>query len=206
MNPNDLLMGGSLNSSAGSINSTHRSRSNRTNRALINGDHSLADSELKRTSHIHSERERRNDLKLLFEALRSNVPELLELVKASKLTILKGAVNHLNEALLEKDKLTTQLDREKTKHFNLNQKLKKLKQENEKIQHLQQGPENSNSNDLKSHHLNHNQTRQLYSQSSYQNHTSQNTNSQHYNYQTSLNNKPSVTTSSSQVMKSLIVH
>jgi hypothetical protein len=83
----------------------------------------------KRAFHILSERQRRNDLKKLFETLRSNIPNLCDKQKASKLTILKAAVEHLTEASSKKEKLSAIVEKEKSKQMQLIQQLKSLQQE-----------------------------------------------------------------------------
>ena len=75
----------------------------------------------KRAFHILSERQRRNDLKKLFETLRVNIPVLCDKQKASKLTILKAAVEHLAEVSNKKEKLCSVFDKEKQKHSKLYQ-------------------------------------------------------------------------------------
>lgn len=84
----------------------------------------------KRAFHILSERQRRNDLKKLFETLRINIPALCDKQKASKLTILKAAVDHLAEVTNKKEKLCSVFDKEKQKHTKLMQQLKTLQQFN----------------------------------------------------------------------------
>ncbi|CAF0834139.1 unnamed protein product [Brachionus calyciflorus] len=82
----------------------------------------------KRAFHILSERQRRNDLKKLFETLRTNIPNLCDKQKASKLTILKAAVDHLIEVSNKKEKLNLIFDKEKQKNALLIQNLKNLQQ------------------------------------------------------------------------------
>ncbi|RNA29523.1 max isoform X3 [Brachionus plicatilis] len=82
----------------------------------------------KRAFHILSERQRRNDLKKLFETLRTNIPNLCDKQKASKLTILKAAVDHLMEVSNKKEKLSVIFDKEKQKNAILIQNLKNLQQ------------------------------------------------------------------------------
>jgi len=83
----------------------------------------------KRAFHILSERQRRNDLKKLFETLRINIPALCDKQKASKLTILKAAVDHLSEVTNKKEKLCSIFDKEKVKNTKLLQQLKALQQQ-----------------------------------------------------------------------------
>ena len=83
----------------------------------------------KRAFHILSERQRRNDLKKLFETLRTNIPTLSDKQKASKLTILKAAVDHLAEVANKKDKLNTVFDKEKARNAQLLLHLKSLQQQ-----------------------------------------------------------------------------
>jgi hypothetical protein len=101
----------------------------------------------KRAFHILSERQRRNDLKKLFETLRVNIPVLCDKQKASKLTILKAAVEHLAEVSNKKEKLCSVFDKEKQKHSKLMQQLKSLQQQQQHTQqqHQQQIHNNLNS-------------------------------------------------------------
>jgi hypothetical protein len=96
----------------------------------------------KRAFHILSERQRRNDLKKLFETLRTNIPVLCDKQKASKLTILKSAVDHLVEVANKRDKLSNIYEKEKQRHNQLLAQLKSLQQYNN----------NSNSNTIQYHH------------------------------------------------------
>jgi hypothetical protein len=80
----------------------------------------------KRAFHILSERQRRNDLKKLFETLRVNVPSLNDKQKASKLTILKASVDYLNEINNKQMKLNLTYEKEKQKHLQLMHNLKVL--------------------------------------------------------------------------------
>jgi hypothetical protein len=88
----------------------------------------------KRAFHILSERQRRNDLKKLFETLRTNIPALCDKQKASKLTILKAAVDHLVEVANKKDKLNSVYEKEKLKQIQLMQHLKNLQQQQQQHQ------------------------------------------------------------------------
>lgn len=91
----------------------------------------------KRAFHILSERQRRNDLKKLFETLRTNIPTLCDKQKASKLTILKAAVDHLCEVSNKKEKLSSIYEKEKARHAQLIQHLKSLQnQQQNQSQHL----------------------------------------------------------------------
>jgi hypothetical protein len=83
----------------------------------------------KRAFHILSERQRRNDLKKLFENLRVNIPCLSDKHKASKLTILKAAVDHLVEVSNKREKLSMTYDKEKMRNAQLLQHLNALKQQ-----------------------------------------------------------------------------
>lgn len=83
----------------------------------------------KRTFHILSERRRRYDLKKLFENLRTNIPCLLNKQKASKVTILKTAVEHLNEISHRNDQLKRTHHLETLKQRELIQYLRQLQQE-----------------------------------------------------------------------------
>ena len=80
----------------------------------------------KRAFHILSERQRRNDLKKLFETLRTNVPNLSDKQKASKLTILKAAVDFLADVSAKQIKLSNAYEKEKQRHLQLLQNLKVL--------------------------------------------------------------------------------
>jgi len=82
----------------------------------------------KRAFHILSERQRRNDLKKLFETLRNNIPVLCDKQKASKLTILKAAVDHLVDVSGKRDKLSSVYEKEKARHVQLLAQLKSLQQ------------------------------------------------------------------------------
>jgi hypothetical protein len=83
----------------------------------------------KRAFHILSERQRRNDLKKLFETLRVNIPTLGDKQKASKLTILKAAVDHLCEVGNRRERLHSHYEKEKLRNTQLLQHLKSLQNE-----------------------------------------------------------------------------
>ncbi len=83
----------------------------------------------KRAFHILSERQRRNDLKKLFETLRVNIPTLGDKQKASKLTILKAAVDHLCEVGNRRERLHSHFEKEKLRNAQLLQHLKSLQNE-----------------------------------------------------------------------------
>jgi len=83
----------------------------------------------KRTFHILSERRRRHDLKKLFETLRVNIPCLDQKEKASKLTILKTAVDHLNFITNSNEQLKRVFQRETLKQKQLMQYLRTLETE-----------------------------------------------------------------------------
>lgn len=80
----------------------------------------------KRAFHILSERQRRNDLKKLFETLRTHIPTLSDKQKASKLTILKAAVDHLVEVTIKSNRLASTYDKEKSRNEQLLAHLKSL--------------------------------------------------------------------------------
>lgn len=80
----------------------------------------------KRAFHILSERQRRNDLKKLFETLRTHIPALGDKQKASKLTILKAAVDHLYEVTIKNNRLVGTYDKEKARNEQLLAHLKHL--------------------------------------------------------------------------------
>lgn len=107
----------------------------------------------KRAFHILSERQRRNDLKKLFETLRMSIPALSDKQKASKLTILKAAVDHLLDASHKREKLQTCYEKEKQRHNQLVQHLRLLQQQQQ--QHF-----NSHQNQMQ-HHNHHHQTNML---------------------------------------------
>jgi hypothetical protein len=80
----------------------------------------------KRTFHILSERQRRHDLKKLFENLRNNIPDLEQKQKASKLNILKTAVEHLAQIAHTNERLQRTFQRETLKQKQLMQYLRSL--------------------------------------------------------------------------------
>ena len=83
----------------------------------------------KRAYHILSERQRRYDLKKLFENLRDNIPALDEKHKASKLTILKTAAEHLNQIGRTNERLKQTFQKETLKQKQLMQYLRTLETE-----------------------------------------------------------------------------
>jgi len=88
----------------------------------------------KRAFHILSERQRRNDLKKLFETLRTSIPVLCDKAKASKLTILKAAVEHLVETTNKSERQMAVLEKEKQRQAQLMHNLKMLQQEQQQQQ------------------------------------------------------------------------
>ena len=113
----------SLSSNSNNLNS---SASSKRNSRLTSMGYSSDNPAEKRAFHILSERQRRNDLKKLFETLRTNIPTLCDKQKASKLTILKAAVDHLCEVSNKKEKLSSIYEKEKSRHAQLIQHLKSL--------------------------------------------------------------------------------
>ncbi len=110
------------------------SQSSKRNSRLSSMGYSSDNPAEKRAFHILSERQRRNDLKKLFETLRTNIPTLCDKQKASKLTILKAAVDHLSEVSNKKDKLNCIYEKEKARHAQLMQHLKNLHQQTQQQQ------------------------------------------------------------------------
>jgi hypothetical protein len=92
----------------------------------------------KRAFHILSERQRRNDLKKLFETLRTSIPVLCDKAKASKLTILKAAVEHLVETTNKSERQMAVLEKEKQRQAQLMHNLKMLQQEQQQTFSYQQ--------------------------------------------------------------------
>jgi hypothetical protein len=113
------------NSSNGAVNCQSSSSPLKRNRSYTSGYSSDNPAE-KRAFHILSERQRRNDLKKLFETLRTNVPNLSDKQKASKLTILKAAVDFLADVSAKQIKLSNAYEKEKQRHLQLIQNLKVL--------------------------------------------------------------------------------
>lgn len=140
--------GGSLIQSSGSTTSGQSSsrRSQKYNSLGYSSDNPAE----KRAFHILSERQRRNDLKKLFETLRMSIPALSDKQKASKLTILKAAVDHLLDASHKREKLHTCYEKEKQRHNQLVQHLRLLQQQ-QHFNHQQQ-------NQIQHHHHHHHQT------------------------------------------------
>lgn len=133
--PKKMTSSGSFSLSSGS--STSLSQSSKRNSRLSSIGYSSDNPAEKRAFHILSERQRRNDLKKLFETLRTNIPTLCDKQKASKLTILKAAVDHLCEVSNKKEKLTCIYDKEKARHAQLMQHLKSLQQQSQPQQQQQ---------------------------------------------------------------------
>jgi hypothetical protein len=113
------------NSSNGTVNCQSSGSPLKRNRSYTSGYSSDNPAE-KRAFHILSERQRRNDLKKLFETLRTNVPNLSDKQKASKLTILKAAVDFLADVSAKQIKLSNAYEKEKQRHLQLIQNLKVL--------------------------------------------------------------------------------
>jgi len=86
----------------------------------------------KREFHILSERRRRYDLKKLFETLRVNIPTLYDKQKASKVIILRTAVEHINETRKYNERLKRTLQTEVTRQNNLKEYLNLILLEKEK--------------------------------------------------------------------------
>jgi Helix-loop-helix DNA-binding domain len=79
-----------------------------------------------RDLHNSLERQRRVDLRLNFDKLRSVVPELCGLEKASKLTILNTAANYCQLLATIEGRLAKERNSESTKHYRLKKRLKSL--------------------------------------------------------------------------------
>lgn len=129
----------SMNSSSSSSLSSNNlsSTTSKRNSRLTSMGYSSDNPAEKRAFHILSERQRRNDLKKLFETLRTNIPTLCDKQKASKLTILKAAVDHLCEVSNKKEKLSSVYEKEKARHAQLIQHLKSLQnQQQNQNQHI----------------------------------------------------------------------
>ena len=139
-----ILLQQQNSSSTASTSSNGGSGSKRSNRLQSMGYSSDNPAE-KRAFHILSERQRRNDLKKLFETLRTSIPNLCDKQKASKLTILKAAVEHLVESSNKSEKQKSILEKEKQRQAQLMLTLKALQQEQQQQQHHQQF-QNFNSN------------------------------------------------------------
>ncbi|XP_065646749.1 myc proto-oncogene protein [Hydra vulgaris] len=82
---------------------------------------------LSRTTHNVLERQRRNDLKIRFNILRDNIPELASNEKAPKIQILKKGLEHLNELKAQEQKLLVDLELEKQRRKILIRRLNDLK-------------------------------------------------------------------------------
>jgi hypothetical protein len=111
-----------LDNNGGNQTLAKQARANRFNSMGYSSDNPAE----KRAFHILSERQRRNDLKKLFETLRVNIPTLGDKQKASKLTILKAAVDHLVEVGNRRERLHTHFEKEKLRNAQLLQHLKSL--------------------------------------------------------------------------------
>ena len=111
-----------IQNSNGGLSLAKQQRNNRFNSMGYSSDNPAE----KRAFHILSERQRRNDLKKLFETLRMNIPTLGDKQKASKLTILKAAVDHLVEVGNRRERLQSHFEKEKTRNAQLLQHLKGL--------------------------------------------------------------------------------
>ena len=84
---------------------------------------------LSRATHNVLERQRRNDLKIRFNILRDNIPELATNDKAPKIQILKKGLEHLNELKAQEQKLLVDLELEKQRRKILIRRLNDLKKE-----------------------------------------------------------------------------
>ena len=115
----------------------------------------------KRAFHILSERQRRNDLKKLFETLRTSIPVLCDKAKASKLTILKAAVEHLVETTNKSEKQKAILDKEKQRQAQLMLNLKLLQQEHFGVNYHQQQQQQNHHQMLNPTNINTNNTNNL---------------------------------------------
>ena len=122
---NNLNTSNSISNNSGALSYQSSSSPLKRNRSYTSGYSSDNPAE-KRAFHILSERQRRNDLKKLFETLRTNVPNLSDKQKASKLTILKAAVDFLADVSSKQIKLSVAYEKEKQRHLQLIQNLKVL--------------------------------------------------------------------------------
>ena len=101
--------------------SVHRRKRCRKRRSRL-GLHEC-DEETRRASHNISERKRRNDLKSSFDILRMCIPDLENNVKASKILILREAVEYIKFLQSSEHKYNTDLLREETRYSKLKDKL-----------------------------------------------------------------------------------
>ena len=82
-----------------------------------------SDEESRRVSHNISETKRRNNLKDSFDILRMCIPDLQNYVKASKVLILREAVEYIKFLQSSEDKYKTDLLREEMRYSKLKDKL-----------------------------------------------------------------------------------
>lgn len=99
----------------------------------------------KREFHILSERRRRYDLKKLFETLRVNIPTLYDKQKASKVIILRTAVEHINETRKYNERLKRTLQTEVTRQNKLKEYLNLILLEKEEKDTLNNNVNNTSS-------------------------------------------------------------
>ncbi len=86
-----------------------------------------SDDEGKRESHNILERKRRNDLKYSFQLLREQIPELEEIQRAPKVTILRKATEFIMHMQVEEKRKTDELKREQERRMKLVKRLAFLK-------------------------------------------------------------------------------
>ena len=86
----------------------------------------VEDTESKRTVHNVLERKRRNDLKSSFQTLRLCIPELKEVERSPKVSILKKAKDYIESLNEEEERLVKLKEAEKQKRKDLQARLKSL--------------------------------------------------------------------------------
>ena len=155
-----LAAGGDPSQFTSTASATSGSGSKRNSRLQTMGYSSDNPAE-KRAFHILSERQRRNDLKKLFETLRTSIPVLCDKAKASKLTILKAAVEHLVETTNKSEKQKAILDKEKQRQAQLMLNLKLLQQEHFGANYHQQQQQQNHYQMLNPTNINTNNTNNL---------------------------------------------
>lgn len=85
--------------------------------------------ELSRATHNVLERQRRNDLKLRFNILRDNIPELVNNEKAPKIQILKKSLEYVASLKSQEQRMLADLELEKQRKIILLKRLQALRQE-----------------------------------------------------------------------------
>lgn len=89
-------------------------------------DTPLGEPILSKASHNVLERQRRNDLKLRFNILRDNIPEIINNDKVAKITILKKALDYIEQLKSQEQKLLVDLELERQRKIILSTRLKQL--------------------------------------------------------------------------------